>query len=326
MQNFQIRALFNQRRKFIIVSFIFVFFIFSIILLVHKNEKEMDESLIAGTKNVVLDETKQINENISKYHPDSSWLKDNPQTLDITAKSAIVIDENTGKILYSKNEHESLAPASITKIMTAIIAVENLEKNQLCTVSEFAANVEPNKIVIRAGEKLRTEDLLYGLMMISANDAAEVLAESIDGNRETFIKKMNDKVRLLGLKDTVFKNPNGLDENEHLSSSYDIAVMTRYAIKNYPEILGYMGEKEDYSVYATDYNESHWWSHISQLLYNYSGADGVKTGYTENANHTLIATAIRDDRRITIVYFGSTDSTGDAVKLLDFGFLVNPSV
>lgn len=296
-----------------------------LIILIKKFTKPVHEPSNASTNNNFSTED-AINNNISNYHPSLSWKTENPQLLEITAKSAIVIDESTGNVIYSKNEHESLAPASITKIMTAIITTEEIDKNKLCSVSEKAAATEPNKIVLNPGEQIRAEDLLYGLMMISANDAAEVLAEAVDGGRQAFIDKMNKKVQLLGLEDTYFMNPSGLDEEGHYSSAFDIGVMTRFAIQNYPEILKYMGEKDDYSVYPTDHNESHWWSHISSLLYNYPGTDGVKTGYTENADHTLIATAIRDGKRIIIVYFGSTDSTGDAVKLLDLGFSTNTGV
>ncbi len=314
------------KNKKLVSIILFLIVMAGISLTINNYRKNADTAISASANSIVDNEKYAIDENTKNFHPSFEWLQENPQDIDVTANSAIVIDENTGNVLFAKNEHDSLPPASITKIMTAIIASENINKNDLCTVSEKAAATEPNKIVMKEGERLRSEDLLYGLMMISANDAAEVLAESIDGNRQTFINLMNEKVRLLGLNSTDFKNPSGLDEEGHLSSAFDIAVMTRYAIKSYPEILSYMGEKEDYSVYPTEENESHWWSHISSLLYNYRGADGVKTGYTENANHTLIATAQREGKRIIIVYFGSSDSTGDAVKLLDLGFSINTGV
>jgi D-alanyl-D-alanine carboxypeptidase len=266
------------------------------------------------------EEERQIKANTEKYQPKetSNTAKD---TLDISAKSAIVVDENTGAILFEKNPHQKLAPASITKILTLSVALENLKKDQMITVSQEAADQEPNKIVMKAGEKLQLEDLLYGLMMISANDAARAIAESVPGGFDSFIKLMNNKVRLLGLKDTNFKNPSGLDDNEHYSTVFDIATMTRYALLEHgTEVVAYAGEKKDHSVYPTDHNESHWWSHISAMLYRYPGMIAAKTGYTDIAKSTFIGVAERNGRRLNVVLMGSTDANNDVPRLLDYGF------
>jgi D-alanyl-D-alanine carboxypeptidase len=223
--------------------------------------------------------------------------------------------------LFEKNPHQKLAPASITKILTLSVALENLKKDQMITVSQEAADQEPNKIVMKAGEKLQLEDLLYGLMMISANDAARAIAESVPGGFDSFIKLMNNKVRLLGLKDTNFKNPSGLDDNEHYSTVFDIATMTRYALLEHgTEVVAYAGEKKDHSVYPTDHNESHWWSHISSMLYRYPGMIAAKTGYTDIAKSTFIGVAERNGRRLNVVLMGSTDANNDVPRLLDYGF------
>lgn len=254
-----------------------------------------------------------------KYQPQETE-KTKKGGMHISAKSAILIDENINEIIYEKNPHEALPPASITKIATISVALENLKKDDLITISEKAAAQEPNKIVLKKGEKLLLSDLLYGLMMISANDAAYAIAESIPGGFDAFIDLMNRKVKALGLTDTVFKNPSGLDEKDHLSSAFDIATLTRYALLEHPEVIKYAGEKEDHSVFETDHNESHWWGHISGMLYRYPGMIAAKTGYTDIAKSTFIGIAERKKRRIAVVFLGSEDANGDVKKLLDYGF------
>jgi D-alanyl-D-alanine carboxypeptidase len=266
------------------------------------------------------EEERQIKANTEKYQPKET-AKTAKDSLELSAKSAIVVDENTGDILYEKNPHQKLAPASITKILTLSVALENLKKDQAITISQKAADQEPNKIVMKAGEKLKLEDLLYGLMMISANDAAYAVAESVPGGFDAFIKLMNNKVQMLGLKDTNFKNPSGLDDNDHYSTVFDIATMTRYGLLEHgQEVLAYAGEKKDHSVYASDQNESHWWSHISAMLYRYPGMIAAKTGYTDIAKSTFIGVAERNGRRVNVVIMGSTDANNDVPRLLDYGF------
>lgn len=264
-------------------------------------------------------EKKEIAENAKKYQPQvSSRTKD--AGLDINAKSAIVVDENANEIIYQKNPNEKLPPASIAKIATISVALENLKKDQLITISEKAASQEPNKIVMKTGEKLKLDDLLYGLMMISANDAACAIAEAIDGGYERFIELMNEKVKKLGLTNSNFKNPSGLDDPQQISTAFDIATLTRFALLNHPETISFAGKKEDHSVYPTSSNESHWWGHISGQLYRYPGMVAAKTGYTDIADSTFIGIAERNGRRLVVVFLGSTDANGDVPKLLDFGF------
>jgi D-alanyl-D-alanine carboxypeptidase len=270
-------------------------------------------------------EKKIIEDNKSKYGLKYDWLKANPQTLPVSTKSSIILDYNTGQILYAQNENEKLPPASITKVLTLVVALENMNPEKTCEISEYAANIEPNKIVMSPGEKLKLKDLLYGLMMISANDAAEAIAECYDGGRDAFMTKMNERVKLLGLTGTHFVNPNGLHDDNHLSSAYDMAVITNYGIKTQPDFLKYMGNKDDYSVYATENNQSHWWQQISTLLQTYAGMDGAKTGFTYEAGNTYVGTAQRDGRRIIIVYFNANSTMYDAQLLLDQGFYLNPS-
>jgi len=280
-----------------------------------------------GSKNLLgkLDEGKiienQIAENTALYQP-KAGEKTKEVGLDISAKSAILVDESTGKILYQKSSHLKLPPASITKVATIAVALENLKKDQLITISDTAANREPNKIVMKVGEKLRAEDLFYGLMMISANDAAWAIAESVPGGFDGFRKLMNEKARNLGLTDTNFENPAGLDDPKHQTTVFDIATFVRYNLKNHPEFVKYSGYKQDYSVYPTDHNESHWWSHISHMLYAYPGMIAAKTGYTDIAQSTFAGVAEKGGRRITVVFMGATDANGDVKKLLDYGFSI----
>jgi D-alanyl-D-alanine carboxypeptidase (penicillin-binding protein 5/6) len=286
------------------------------------SEKKVTGSIIIQLKN----SHREIEENIEKYQPKYDWVRTHPSNITLTAKSAIIIDQNTGQILLTKNEHEKLPPASITKILTLVTVLEGLKIDKLCSVSEKAASIQPNKITMNVGEKMKVEGLLYGLMMISANDAAEVLAECYDGGRDKFIAKMNEKVKLLGLKDSIFKDPHGLNDIDELSSAFDMGTITRYALLEHPETLKYIGRKEDYNIYPTDHNGSHSWYQISNLLLTYPGMEGAKTGYTHIAKNSYIGVARRSERRVIIVYLGAETTTSDATTLLNYGFSVNPNM
>lgn len=266
-----------------------------------------------------------VSENKAKYGLKKDWLTKNPQTIPVSTKSSVILDYNTGELLYAQNEHDKLPPASITKVLTATVVLENMKLDKLCTISQEAADTEPYKIVMDAGEQISVEDLLYGMMMLSANDAAVALAECYDGGRDAFMAKMNERVELLGLEDSHFVTPNGLDDPKHLSSAYDMAAITAYAIRTQPTFLDYMGRRDDYTVGATDHNKSHYFYSLSTLLKTYRGMDGAKTGFTYEAGNTYIGTAMRDGRRIVIVYFGANSTSYDAELLLDQGFFLNPS-
>lgn len=267
----------------------------------------------------------KIAENKVKYYPKTDWLASHPQELPVSTKSAVILDYNTGELIYAQNEHAQLPPASITKVLTATVVLENMKTNKLCTISQEAADTEAYKIIMRAGEQISVEDLLYGMMMLSANDAAVALSECYDGGKQAFIDKMNEKVKMLGLSDSNFVTPNGLDDSNHYSSAFDMATITAYVIRTQPTFLDYMGRKEDYSVGATDHNDAHYFYPLSTLLRTYDGMDGAKTGFTYEAGNTYIGTAQRDGRRIIIVYFGANSTTYDATLLLDQGFFLNPS-
>ena len=268
---------------------------------------------------------KIIKENKEKYYPKTDWLEKHPQNLQLSSKGAIILDYDTREVLLDNNMHAKLPPASITKVLTAVIALENYKTDKLCSVSQEAADTEPYKIVMKAGEKMSVEDLIYGMMMISANDAAEVLAECDPNGKTAFIEKMNKKVKELGLSDSNFVTPNGLDDPKHYSSAFDMATITEYAIKTQPNFLKYMGRIDDYSVAATNHNEAHSYYQLSTLLKTFSGMEGAKTGFTYEAGNTYIGVAKRDGRRIIIVYFNANSLTYDATTMLEQGFFLNPS-
>jgi D-alanyl-D-alanine carboxypeptidase (penicillin-binding protein 5/6) len=316
---FKILDFFKSKKVIITIIFLIV-----IIGAVKNWPDDNGKEVKSESKSSKAELTKIIKENSKKYQPKYDWYKSHPGDLGLTAQSAIVIDQKTGEVLFAKDEHKKLPPASITKVLTLTVVLENMKPDQLCTVSQGAADTQPNKITMKVGEKLRVEDLLYGLTMISANDAAEVLAECYDGGREKFIEKMNEKVQLLGLSDSKFYDPNGLNDETQVSSSFDIGTITRYLLLTKPEAIKYLGRKDDYSVYPTDHNESHYWYQMSHLLQNYSGMEGAKTGYTHVAKNTYVGIAKKADRRIIIVYFAAETTTSDATSLLEYGFSVKP--
>ncbi len=263
-------------------------------------------------------EKKQIEQYRQKYSLDEANTAYNDFM--IQAKEGIVVDAENGKVLYEKDAHVPLPPASITKILTGTIALETYDMNQKLTVSKHAANMEAYNMSTRAGEKLKVEDIMHGLFMISANDAAVILAEGIDGNEKTFMALMNEKIKLLDLKNTTFKNPSGLDEPGHESSAYDISKITYYALRSHPEILKYMGDKDPYSIAKTDDNDAHYWpGHVSLTMRTYPEMLGAKTGFTDNARNTFIGVAQKQEHKFIFVFMGSDRGNEDAHALLNYG-------
>ena len=176
---------------------------------------------------------------------------------------------------------------------------------------------------MKPGEKLRTADLLYGLMMISANDAAYAFADATKGGFDKFLELANEKVSLLGLKETVMKNPAGLDEPGQTSSAFDLATITRYALMEHPSVISYAGKTAEHSVYMTEHNEPHWWfGHLSHMLSAYQPMIAAKTGYTDEAGTTYIGIAEKNGRRLVVVILGSNgaNANNDVKSLLDYGF------
>jgi len=241
---------------------------------------------------------------------------------DITAPAAVLMDASGGKVLYSKNPHEVRCCASITKVMTLILVMEALDSgkihlNDMVTASEHASSMGGSDIWLEPGEKMTVNDMIKATVVASANDAAVALAELVCGSEETFVSRMNEKAKQLGMKETVFKNCNGLDEDGHVTSAYDVAVMSRELIKH-KKIYEYTGiwmdELRGGKTQIVNTNK---------LLKSYSGITGLKTGTTSKAGSCITATAQRNGLSLISVVLGSESGKQrfkDAAALLDYGF------
>ena len=241
------------------------------------------------------------------------------------AKSAILIEASTGEILYSKNPHQRLSPASMTKMMSLIIIMENIENgnlkwNDIVVVSKNAASMGGSQIFLEANEMMTVEDLVKGICVASGNDATVALAEKIAGTEASFVKLMNEKAKKLGLKNTNFVNSTGLDANNHYSSAYDMAMMARELVKH-EKILKFSSIYEDYLRKNTA--NSFWLVNTNKLVKFYSYIDGLKTGYTSDAGYCLTATGKKKNMRLISVVMGEETTekrSSDTMAMLDYGF------
>lgn len=239
----------------------------------------------------------------------------------ISAKASLFIDSKTGQVLFSKNPREKLSIASLAKVMTVLVALEHKKMDEKYLVSERSAGMEPDKMLLIAGEKLILKELLDGIFLISANDAAEVLAEGTTGDRGEFLKLMNDKAKQLGMKDTYFANPTGLDEDSgnSYSTAYDLAVLTRYLIRRFPEVVDISKTEHIYLPKTEEHQDYDMYSGIN-LLTTYPGVVGFKTGYTPEAGLTLITLARKNDHEVIGVLLGSASRRDEAREILDYSF------
>jgi len=241
------------------------------------------------------------------------------------AKSAIMIEASTGEILFRKNENEKLAPASMTKMMSMLLIMEEIEKGNLkwdekITASENASSMGGSQIFLEPREQMTVTELLKGIAIASGNDATVAMAERISGSEEAFVKKMNERAKKLGLKNTNFVTSTGLDADNHYSSAYDMALIAKELVKH-EKILEFTGTYEDYL--RTDSSSPFWLVNTNRLVRFYSGVDGLKTGFTSTAGYCLTATAQRDGMRLITVVMNEPDSTkrsSDTTKMLDYGF------
>lgn len=252
-----------------------------------------------------------------EYQKADTLNKDAPE---INAKSAIVIDTDSHKILYAKNEEEKLPMASLTKVMTAIMAVEHMDTKKLITVSKNAATTGENTMGLLENEKFTLEELLYGLILNSANDSAVAIAEGVAGTEQEFVDFMNKKANLLGAKNTLFVDPNGLNKYNkvYYSTSLDLAKIAAYSL-NY-SLLKDIYQTLNKELPSSNLHGQKILENQTNLLSTYPGVKGMKTGYTEDAGLCLISLAENDGKRIIVVILGSTDRRGDGILLLDFGF------
>ena len=241
------------------------------------------------------------------------------------AKSAILIEASTGEILYQKNANERLAPASMTKIMSLILIMENIENgnlkwNDIVVVSKNASSMGGSQIFLETNEMMTVEDLVKGICIASGNDATVALAEKIAGTEKAFVKLMNDKAKSLGLRNTNFMNSTGLDTEGHYSSAHDMSIMARELVRH-EKILEFSSIYEDYLRKNTA--KKFWLVNTNRLVKFYSYIDGLKTGYTGNAGYCLTATGMKNDMRLISVVMGeeNTDNrTTDTLAMLDYGF------
>ena len=242
------------------------------------------------------------------------------------AKSGLLMEFSTGKIIFEKEKDLEVSVASMTKMVAQIIILEDIKAkkikwNDMVTVSQNASSMGGSQIYLETGEKMSVEDLMKGISVASGNDATVAMAEYISGTEEKFVERMNQKVKELGLEHTHFQNCTGLDEENHYSSSYDMAVIARELLMKYPEILRFSSIYEDYLRKDTD--RKFWLVNTNKLISQYEGVDGLKTGHTDDAGYCLAATAKRDDLRFIAINLGESDSkvrNKETMDLLDYGF------
>lgn len=241
---------------------------------------------------------------------------------EVNAPSAVLMEAQTGKLLYEKNSHEKRPCASITKVMTLLLVMEALDSGKIkltdtVTASEHAASMGGSDIWLEPGESMTVDDMLKATVIASANDAAVALAEFVSGSEDEFLQQMNEKAKELGMKDTTFKNCNGLDEDGHVTSAYDVAVMSRELAKH-TKIFDYTKTWIDYLRDGKTQLVN-----TNKLLKSYTGITGLKTGTTGKAGSCITATAERDGVKLIAVVLGSTttkDRFAAASTLLDYGF------
>ncbi|MDQ6599531.1 D-alanyl-D-alanine carboxypeptidase family protein [Bacillus salipaludis] len=240
-------------------------------------------------------------------------------------RSAVLIERDTGKVLFEKNSQEELPPASMTKIMTMLLIMEAIDQgklswNEKIRASEYAASMGGSQIFLEPGEEMTTKEMLKGIAIGSGNDASVAMAERIGGSEEAFVDMMNKKAKELGLKHTFFKNTTGLPVSGHYSSAHDMAIMAKELLK-YEDITKFTGMYEAYLRENTD--KKFWLVNTNKLVRFYPGVDGLKTGFTGEAKYCLTATAQKDGMRVIAVVFGaptSKDRNAQVTKMLNYAF------
>ena len=254
---------------------------------------------------------------------------ENLTDLGLTSKSALLMEEDTGTILYEQNSHEALPPASVTKVMTLLLIYEGerdgkFEWTDTVQVSEHAASMGGSQVFLEEWETQTAADMTKSIAIASANDAAVAMAEFLAGSEEAFVQKMNERAKELGMEDTNFVNACGLDTEGHVSSAYDIALMSRELMENFPEIKEYTTTWQDSIIHKTRRGEETFGlTNTNKLIQWYDGATGLKTGSTGNALYCLSGTAERDGMGLIAVVMAAPDYKvrfREVMQLLDYGF------
>src|SRR3989344_1480667 len=242
-------------------------------------------------------------------------------SLNLSAKSALVVNYDTGEIIFQKNISQRLPVASTVKIMTALATLENVKLTDTFAVSEKAEKVGENSMGLTQGEKLTLKELLYGLMLLSGNDAAVTIADGVSGSEDSFVRLMNEKSESLGLKNTKFINASGLDDGDktQYSTAYDMSVIAHYVWENYPVFRQITSTEHEY----IDANYNHKAFDLyndTNLLTTYPGVRGIKPGFTPEAGLCLVTYAENDGKKLIAVILASDDRRGEMKELLDYGF------
>lgn len=244
-----------------------------------------------------------------------SVLALNEKDIFINGQSGILMESKSGRILYSYNSHKKLPMASTTKIMTALLAIEKGNLDNIVKIDSSCVGIEGSSIYLRPGEEISLRDLIYGLMLRSGNDAAMAIAKYIGGSVENFIDMMNKKAKELGAYNTNFANPHGLPDKNHYSTAYDLAIITREAMKN--EEFKKIAKTR---LWVADRKINQYFYNKNKTLWQYEGGDGVKIGYTKSAGRCLVASATRDNMQLIAVVLNDGNWFQDCYRLFDYGF------
>ncbi len=275
----------------------------------------MDINYPEGLGDVSYDNEKTLGVNVENYPPLDQYPKYiGENSIEVLSKSALAIDTESGVILYEKNSREPVMPASTSKVITALVVLDSYSLQEMVTVPKI--EVEGSKINLKEGEILSVEDLLYGLLVASANDTAEVLASHFQGGRNLFIAQMNSKAQNLGLRNSIFVNPTGLDEVGQTTTAQDLVKASFYAMQN--PVFEKIVSTKTYNIVGINGEITHRFNNINQLLGEVEGVRGVKTGKTEGAMENLITYIERDNTKVMIALLGSTDRFADTTRLIDW--------
>lgn len=259
---------------------------------------------------------------------DQKVIEDEKSAFEVAAKAAILIDADTGKVLYQKNSHEELPLASVTKVMTMLLVMEEVGNGKIkltdeVTISERAASMGGSQMYMEVGETHTVEELLKGVAMASANDGCVALSEYVAGSEEIFVERMNEKAKELKMNDTHFVNTNGLPVSDHYSSAYDIAVMSKELYK-YEETHRWFETWQDTITIGLPGKEKEFGlTNTNKMIKQYQGCNGIKTGFTSDAGYCLSASATRKGTHLIAVVLGAETSEGrnkEVSKILDYGF------
>ena len=316
-----------KKRTIKIISFCLIFltiFTFSVVLAadetlyVWSSEAEpLSTQTSTGTTESTTNTIESEEANASKSNDTSA------NSLNLESGGAILIEQKTGEVLYEHNPHEKLRPASVTKVMSLLLIMEALDSGQIALTdkvpcTEDAAGMGGSQIWLEVGEELTVDEMLKAICVVSANDCTVAMADYLCGSEEAFVQKMNERAKELGMNDTTFMNCHGIDEDGHLTSAYDIALMSRELLNNHPTILNYTTIWMD-----TLRNGESELVNTNKLIRNYKGATGLKTGSTSVALYNLSASATRDGLSLIAVIMKAPTTKirfSEAQKLLDYGF------